>query len=131
MKKQTKVITIIVGVIILVVAGIGGKMYMDHQKNEEKLIGYQKIAAKQIKNTFADVEKIEFDKDSIDRNKLSGDIGIDVYITTKKEKAHIILTLPVDKNDYKLTSYIGDSPKEGKTQETMKVYFTHKTSEEM
>lgn len=132
MKKQTKVITIIVGVIILVVAGIGGKMYMDHQEKEAYYLEKQRGLVKQIKLTFADVEEIKFEKGSIDSPGIGASTMINTTIKTKSEKRELVLRFPYHKEEEQdsLNFAIGNGPKEGKTHSKVKVTYENGTQEE-
>lgn len=118
----------IIILVLLVIGGMSGKMYMDKKEREEKqLIEWERVAAKQIKNTFEDVKEIRFDKDSIDRNWLSGYTGVDVYIYYENGKKKLVnISLPCDEKKKQLSSYGAElNTKEGATKNKIKVIYTN------
>ncbi|MHC5216191.1 hypothetical protein ACYSNR_05945 [Enterococcus sp. LJL128] len=99
-----KVIVSIIVVLVLILS-IGGGFYMFKQKEKEaQIVEWERIAAKQIKNTFTDIEEIRFSKNYRD-NWIAGIIAITVELKTSEKVAKITISLPLDKNDEKLSSY--------------------------
>ncbi|MBO1913751.1 hypothetical protein J4G37_54170, partial [Microvirga sp. 3-52] len=54
---------IVIGLLIAI--GIGGKTFVDNQRNqkaEEALIEAERMSVVALKNTFADIKSVEFEK---------------------------------------------------------------------
>ena len=63
--KKTTWLLIVMG--LLIVIGIGGKVFIDNQKEkeekaEEALIEAERMSVAALKNTFADIKSVEFEK---------------------------------------------------------------------
>ena len=130
--KQKK-IWLFLAIVLVIVGGVGGKWYMDKKEAKEKqLIEWQRVAAKQIKNTFADVEEVHFDGKTLDENWLSGYTGVELKILTNfGEIGYLNISLPRDEEDKTLSSYIGEDTKEGVTKGKIKVIYTDNSTEEL
>src|SRR5699024_6960025 len=82
-----KWMVVIISVLLLaVVIGVGGKVYMDkraEQKEAEK-IEAERMSVEALKNTFENIESVEFKKRGYDRK--TGIYRMTVKITSEKEK---------------------------------------------
>lgn len=80
MKKKWMIV--IIGLLLIIaVIGVGGKTYMDkraEQKEAEK-IEVERMSVKALKNTFADIKSVEFEKS--DYNTMTGDYMMVVIMT--------------------------------------------------
>ncbi len=74
-KKGLIVIALLVAVAII---GVGGKMYMDKKEEAEK-IEAERMSVKALKNTFADIKSVEFERSNY--NKMTGDYSMIVIMT--------------------------------------------------
>lgn len=92
----------------------------------KKLIEWEQIAAKQIKNTFSDVKTIKFKEETVKFNCGTGYTDVNVIIVTKYQRGEITISLPTNKECRTLPSYTGIHPREGTTQEIVKVIYTNK-----
>lgn len=103
----------------------------DKEAQEEKqLLKDERIAAKQIKNSFADIERIEFDKNSVRKHAIPGDTTILVKIKTKNDRYDLELSLPTNSDSKILEAYLGNAGKEGETTSKVDVIYSndHKES---
>src|SRR5699024_827274 len=66
---------------LLLVAGIGGKVYMDKREaaKEAEKIEAERMSVEALKNTFADIKSVEFEKSSY--NVMTGYYGMFVKMT--------------------------------------------------
>jgi len=128
MKKK---ISISVIVVLLLIASVGGGVYMFKQKEKEaQVVEWEKVAAKQIKNTFANIEEIHFSEKYRD-NWLAGFVSIGADIVTSETKDSIGFSLPPD-DETSLESYGGGtSLKDGKTETKVKVIYSDLSEEEI
>ncbi|MBP1046219.1 hypothetical protein I6N96_07975 [Enterococcus sp. BWM-S5] len=102
MKKKV-IITLII--VLLLIIGVGGGFYMFKQKEKEaQVIEWEKVAAKQIKNTFADIEEIRF-SDKYRDNWLAGIVAVTVELKTSENVAKLTIDLPLNEDDEKISSY--------------------------
>lgn len=82
MRKKVKVF-IVIGVVLLI--GISGKLYIDIQndkyevKIEEQKIEAEKISVIALKNTFADIRSVEFEKTGY--NTVTGYYSMNIKMT--------------------------------------------------
>lgn len=82
MKKKVKVFIVIAAVLII---GMSGKVYLDIQnekyevKVEEQKIEAEKISVIALKNTFADISSVEFEKTGY--NTMTGYYSMNVKMT--------------------------------------------------
>ncbi len=77
-----KKLLIVIGIMLLL--GIGGKMYVDHQKVKEQEVEAEKIEAERmsvraLKRTFKDIKSVEFEKSAL--NKMTGSYSMVVKMT--------------------------------------------------
>ena len=88
MKTKVKVFIVIVAVLII---GISGKVYLDIQNEkyeirvEEQKIEAEKLSVIALKNTFADISSIEFEKSAY--NEMTGSYGMFIKMTNQKNKS--------------------------------------------
>ncbi|MBP2100080.1 hypothetical protein [Enterococcus rivorum] len=84
--KKKKWWLIEVAVIILSL-GIGGKFYMDKREEEKKKeqIKVERMASLALKNTFENVEKIEFDENQ-GKNSMTGSYRFILTITNMQKE---------------------------------------------
>lgn len=129
MKNKFKLV--IIGVIVVVIAALAGGIYMNDKKaqEEKQLLKDERIAAKQIKNSFADIKRIEFDKNSVRKHTIPGDTGVLVYVITKNNKFDLLISLPTDSESVTLPSFIGSGGEKGKTGGKVKVIYTNAKEE--
>lgn len=130
MKNKFKLV--IIGLIVVVIATLAGGIYMNDKKaqEEKQLLKDERIAAKQIKNSFADIKRIEFDKNSVRKRAIPGDTTILVKIKTKNDKYDLELSLPTNSDSKILDAYLGNAGKEGETTSKVDVIYSndHKES---
>ena len=91
MKKKV-CLFIVIG--LLIVIGIGGKVVMDNQKdkklqsnqqNEAEEIEIEKMSVQALKNTFADIKSVEFEKSVF--NEMTGAYAMYVIMTNQKNES--------------------------------------------
>jgi|SRR5699024_1609027 len=72
---------------LLLVAGIGGKVYMDKREaaKEAEKIEAERMSVEALKNTFADIKSVEFEKSSY--NVMTGYYGMFVKMTNQEGKS--------------------------------------------
>lgn len=114
----------------LLLGGIGLFFYTknEQQRKEQEVLQMELTTAKQIKNTFADVTKIEF-AEKYGKNKLTGYTSVDVTLTTSYGVISVIdVDMSLKDIPKKLESY-GVNPKllEGVTETKVKIIFSNKT----
>ncbi|TXL62546.1 hypothetical protein FHP05_12125 [Cerasibacillus terrae] len=83
MKK--KWVFIVIG--LLLVVGIGGKVYMDkkEERKEAEKIEAERMSVEALKNTFADIKSIEIEKSGFD--KKTGSFDVFVKMTNQKNES--------------------------------------------
>ena len=76
---------------LLLVVGIGGKVFMDYQKDredtreqkvEEALIEVERMSVVALKNRYADIQSVEFEKSVYD--EMTGTYGMFIKMTNQK-----------------------------------------------
>ena len=97
-----------------------------------EIVEMEKIAAKQIKNTFLEIEEIKF-LNNYSENKITGFTIVDVQVTTiygKKSNFDISMSLNNNTNDKYSGS--GENPKlqEGRTERRVKIFYSNGNQEE-
>ncbi|MBO0468876.1 hypothetical protein JZO73_15350 [Enterococcus plantarum] len=120
-------------IVLLVLILIGGVSLFTFNQNakerkEQQMIEMETITAKQIKNTFANVTKIEFDEE-YGENKLTGYTTVDVTVTTSYGVTSLLdVSMTLNDRSKKLGSY-GVDPNllEGTTKNEVKVIFSNNT----
>ncbi|MGC6767530.1 hypothetical protein [Enterococcus sp. LJL51] len=125
-----KIIVSIIVVLVLILS-IGGGFYVVKQKEKEaQIVEWEKVVAKQIKNTFADVKEVHF-SEMTSENSISGMTGVSVNIVTDKDSMELSVTLPPDIENSTLRSYVGIAPQKGVTENRIKVIYTDGNEEEI
>jgi hypothetical protein len=91
MKKKVWLL-IVIG--LLLVIGIGGKVFVENQKDKEvqsnqqnaaEKIETEKMSVEAMKNTFADIKAVEFEKSVI--NEMTGVYAMFVKMTNQKNES--------------------------------------------
>ena len=91
MKKKVWLL-IVIG--LLMVIGIGGKVFLDNQEDKEvqsnqqnaaEKIETEKMSVEALKNTFADIKSIEFEKSVF--NEMTGVYAMYVKMTNQKNES--------------------------------------------
>jgi len=80
-KKWMGVISVL---LLAVVIAVGGKVYMDEQK-EAKKIEAERMSVEALKNTFADIKSVEFKKSAY--NRMTGSYRMFVQMTNQSGKS--------------------------------------------
>ena len=72
---------------ILLIIGLGGKMYMEKQKEQKEAekIEAERMSVIALKNTFADIESVEIKKSGFD--KKTGAFDVFVKMTNQKNES--------------------------------------------
>ena len=79
---------------LLIVIGIGGKVFMDNQKDKEVMSNQQNAAEKietekmsvvALKNRYADIQSVEFEKSVYDEK--TGSYGMFIKMTNQKNES--------------------------------------------
>ncbi|MHC5216193.1 hypothetical protein ACYSNR_05955 [Enterococcus sp. LJL128] len=96
------------------------------KKNEQaQVVEWEKIAAKQIKKEFSDIQEIRF-SEKYNYNHLAGFVSIGAEIITEEVQDSIGFTLPTDETN--LGSYGGGTNlKKGETTKKVQVIYTDKS----
>ncbi|MFK4566253.1 hypothetical protein [Enterococcus sp. UD-01] len=131
MKKKTWFI----GLILLILIGGVGFMWFkqnEAERKEQEMVRMETITAKQIKNTFANVTKIEFSEDYVE-NTLAGFTSVDVTISTDDGVVGTIGTDFSPNNRAKtLESYIGGTEfEQGITEKKVKIIYSNASEGEL
>lgn len=117
-------------IVLLVLIG-GASLFTFNQsakeRKEQQVIKMETVTAKQIKNTFANVTKIEFDEE-YGEDKLTGYTLVMVTITNSfGESSYIGVNMSMNNRDRLLESYSGKVEFEkGITENKVKVIFSNK-----
>ncbi len=77
-------IVMIVCLLVVAIIGVGGKVYMDKKEEAEKIEAEQ-MSVKALKNTFADIKSVEFEKSAY--NKMTGSYRMFVRMTNQSGKS--------------------------------------------
>ncbi|MGK0552182.1 hypothetical protein ACSFB8_08560 [Enterococcus faecalis] len=113
----------------LLLGGIGLFFYTknEQQRKEQEVLQMELTTAKQIKNTFADVTKIEFEENYYE-NSLAGFTSVDLTISTSYGvTSNIGVSMSLNNKSKTLRSYAGGSEfKKGITQSEIKVILSNK-----
>ncbi|GEM_PF-1140952 len=140
--KKRKMLILALLVVGLVGVGItGGKYYMNEKAEKEKVelqtsdysIAQEKILAKQMKNTFADIRSIKFDKNTIYKNEMTGYTSVSASILTANDEFSIEVDFP-EKNkniDSTLDGFLGKGGQLGETKDLIITWFTDGKDEEI
>lgn len=130
-KKGIKVgILLILGIILI---GIGGKVFMDKraEQKEQDLLAVEKQSVKVLKNTFADIKEVKFERSA--KNEMTGGYGM--FVTMKNTKGQSVYFTygfwkeTNDIGDYGLENR--DIQKKGITTAKIKVTYSNGKEEEI
>lgn len=134
MKK--KWMYVIIGFLLVATTiGVGGKVYMDkkaEQKEAEK-INAERMSVKALKNTFANIKSVEFEKSSY--NEMTGYYGMNIKMTNTDGKfvriGFMFTTNDPDEIDGWVVKDKENVQKEGKTESKVKVIYSNASKEEI
>lgn len=98
------------------------------ERKEQEMVRMETVTAKQLKNTFANVTKIEFDEE-YGEDKLTGYTLVMVTITNSSgESSYIGVNMSMNNKDRLLRSYAGKVEFEkGATENKIEVTFSNGT----
>ncbi|MFC0234473.1 hypothetical protein ACFFIF_10755 [Vagococcus entomophilus] len=130
--KKKKWIWLIIGVIIIL-GGIGGKVYMDKRAEHSKkeLIEVERQSVKALKNTFTDISEVRVER--IGFNKMTGFYRLVIVMTNDKGNS-VFFDYGFIKNDNELSDYsvIDRGVQEkGITKGSVKVTYSNGEEEEI
>ncbi|WP_210467946.1 hypothetical protein [Sporosarcina sp. 6E9] len=125
---------IVIGLLIAI--GIGGKTFVDNQRNqkaEEALIEAERMSVVALKNTFADIKSVEFEKSQYNKRtgyysmivkmtNVDADFVVFDYIFTTNRPHEIEGWGVIDKEKVQ---------KRGETNSKVKVVYTNGSEEEI
>jgi|SRR5699024_11173661 len=120
---------------LLLVAGVGGKVYMDNkeERKEAEKIEAERASVEALKNTFADIKSVEFEKSSY--NVMTGYYNMNVKMTNiKGEYVQFSFMFALSHPDEIDGWGVKDKKnvqKEGQTIGQVKVIFTNGNEEEI
>ncbi|EUJ26749.1 hypothetical protein MFLO_13870 [Listeria floridensis FSL S10-1187] len=121
---------ILLGLILVLGIGFGGKMYMDNKK-EQKTLDVEKQSVKALKKTFANVAKVKIER--VGYNNMTGSYSI-VVTMTSKEGESTYFDYGFAKNQEKISDYGIENEevqKEGITTDKVKVVYSNGLEEEL
>ncbi len=74
-------------ILLIVILGIGGKVYMDKREaqRQKDLLAVEKQSVKVLKNTFADIKEVKIEKSA--RNEMTGSYRIVILMTNKQDQS--------------------------------------------
>ncbi|MFP1649338.1 hypothetical protein [Enterococcus mundtii] len=131
MNKQMLIgITIIISLVIII---IGGKVYIDkrEERKAQELFAVEKQAVQVLKNTFADITEIKFERSG--KNDMTGTYGM--FVTMKnKEKKQVSFSFTFSKKHNEIYSYIINDrniQKKGITKNPIYVIFSNNMEDEI
>jgi hypothetical protein len=138
MKKKVWLL-IVLG--LLIVIGIGGKVFVDNQRDREvtrvqkvegKLIEAERMSVAALKNTFADIRSVEFEKTAY--NEKTGSYRMFVKMTNQKNES-VKFSFSFSKESPSETGgYVVEDEEiqvEGVTTNTVQVIFSNKVEGEV
>ncbi|WP_420999813.1 hypothetical protein ACOJIU_09375 [Carnobacterium maltaromaticum] len=134
MKKKNWLI-LLIGLVVII--GIGGKIYMDNQKEkavqqqEKNKLEAEKMSVVALKNMFTDIKSVEIEKTGF--NEMTGSYGMFVKMTnTKNESVTFSYSFWVKSNEIGYYSVKNEQVQvEGKTKDIIKVTYSNGESEEI
>lgn len=139
MKKKTWLL-IVIGLLIVIV--IGGKVVMDNQKEkedsreqkaEEALIEAERMSVVALKNTFADIRSVEFEKSAY--NDMTGFYSMIVKMTNVDEEFVVFDYMFTTNKPNEIEGWgVIDKEKvqkKGETKSKVKVIYTNGSEEEV
>jgi cbb3-type cytochrome oxidase subunit 3 len=130
MMKKKMIISVIV--VLLLIVSIGGGFYMFKQKEKAEVVEWEKVAARRLKEGFADIKEIRFSTE-YNYNHLAGFVAISAEITTSSVTDIIGISLPVPENESEGIGAYGEPIKLilGKTINSVKVVYSDLSEEEI
>jgi len=121
---------VLVGLLLLtIIISIGGKVYMDNRENQKEadMIEAERLSVQALKNTFADIQAVEFDKSSY--NNITGYYSMNVKMTNREEESvqfsFMFTTNQPDEIDGWVVKDKKNVQKEGETTDEVKVIFSN------
>lgn len=121
---------VLVGLLLLtIIISIGGKVYMDNRENQKEadMIEAERLSVQALKNTFADIQAVEFDKSSY--NNMTGYYSMNVKMTNREEESvqfsFMFTTNQPDEIDGWVVKDKKNVQKEGETTDEVKVIFSN------
>lgn len=129
MKK--KKVFIFIGICLLVVLGIGGKLYMDNreEQKEQELLAVERQSVKVLKNTFTDIKEVNIEQTGY--NSMTGSYRMLVTMTNIEGKS-VYFSYGFWKEQNELGDYgVEDRTvqKEGITKDKIKVIYSDGTED--
>lgn len=127
MKKK---VVLVLGIVLVLCLGIGGKFYMDKEK-EKKLIEIERESIILLKDTFSDVEKVEVK--NIGYNNTTGSYHILVKMTNTSGES-VNFSYGFWKERKELGSYVlknENIQKKGKTLNKITVIYSNGEKEKL
>src|SRR5699024_4369103 len=127
-------IVIISFLLLVVLIGVGGKVYMDkraEQKEAEK-IEAERMSVEALKNTFEDIKSVEFEKSAY--NVMTGSYGMSDKMM-EQEKKTVSFSYNYSKNTpNEISSYLLEDEEvqsEGTTTNKVQVIFSNKEEDKI
>lgn len=120
---------VLVGLLLTIIISIGGKVYMDNRENQKEadMIEAERLSVQALKNTFADIQAVEFDKSSY--NNITGYYSMNVKMTNREEESvqfsFMFTTNQPDEIDGWVVKDKKNVQKEGETTDEVKVIFSN------
>jgi len=121
---------VLIGLLLLtIIISIGGKVYMDNRENQKEadMIEAERLSVQALKNTFADIQAVEFDKSSY--NNITGYYSMNVKMTNREEESvqfsFMFTTNQPDEIDGWVVKDKKNVQKEGETTDEVKVIFSN------
>lgn len=134
--KKTTWLLIVMG--LLIVIGIGGKVFIDNQKEkeekaEEALIEAERMSVAALKNTFADIKSVEFEKSIY--NEKTGFYSMILKMTNVDEEFVVFDYMFTTNRPNEIEGWgVIDKEKvqkKGETKSKVKVIYTNGSEEEV
>lgn len=120
---------VLIGLFLTIIISIGGKVYMDNRENQKEadMIEAERLSVQALKNTFADIQAVEFDKSSY--NNITGYYSMNVKMTNREEESvqfsFMFTTNQPDEIDGWVVKDKKNVQKEGETTDEVKVIFSN------
>lgn len=126
--------TLILGIILIVCLGLGGKIYMDNraEQKQKELISVERMAVLALKKTFENIKSVTF-KENQGRNNMSGSYRFILTVINNKEESCTFDIIYV-KGEKNLENYgieNRDVQKKGNTLVPIQVIYSNKEKEKI
>lgn len=124
----------VIAIVMIIGFSIGGKAWMNNKvkKEEEEIIEVEKMAAKALKNTFANIKEIDFVK--TDYHDMTGSYFINItMISDSGDKNSFTFAYEIKEPD-KIGSYIVEDTsvqEKGVTTSTVSVTYSNNEKDEI